>query len=328
MSLRIVVALALCACSSDLRCQTQVFAAPSTCAQGPFDVDVPADGTTAVDGIELVACTPRRLVGHAEIWIGSTAEMTTFGDVADNARCVAGSATAIAAGAASGSAAPSGDGSAGSASAPVLVKQVFQGSDGDDATTICASYGGSAQEIADYEVTRTSADLRVEAGEAMNVRLWSVEPNDLDGVVFLIRHVTSTKPPKQLSKDEVAKLEHNRAAKTARLAKEAAEQPRSAAPTAPQPTDTPWKAPPLPLAEARPDQPSTSATWVPGYWKWTGVAYGWVAGFWRDPLAIDMPAPRVEMPGDAPRGNAIWIAGGWRRAGGSWVWIGGRWRAR
>jgi hypothetical protein len=267
--MRIALVLVVAACSSDLRYQTQVFAAPSTCAQGPFEVDVAADGTTAVDGIELVACTPRRLVGHAEIWIGSTAEMTTFGDVADNARCVAGSAAVIATAAASGSAAPSSDGSAGSAEAPVLVKQVFQGSAGDDETSICASYGGSAQEIADYHVTRTSAEPRVARGEAMTVRLWSVEPNDLDGVVFLIRHVTSTQPPKQLSKDEVAKLERERAAENAR----AFAEPRPAL-VAPQPTDTPWNAPPPPLAEARPDRPSDAATWVPGYWKWTGVAVG------------------------------------------------------
>jgi hypothetical protein len=320
--MRIALVLVVAACSSDLRYQTQVFAAPQACAQGPFEVDVPADGTTAVDGIELVACTPRQLAGHAEIWIGSTAEMTTFGDVADNQRCV-GSGTAVIATAGSAAAA-GGDASAGSAApaAAALVKQDFRGSDADDESTICAGYGGSAQEIADYHVTRTSAEVRVEAGEAMTVRFWSAEPNDLDGVVFLIRHVTSTKRPKQLSKDEVAKLERDRAAENQRAF---AEQPRRSAPAAPQPTDTPWQAPPQPLAEVQPDRPSGAATWVAGYWKWTGTAYGWVAGFWRD--AADMPAPRVEAPGAAPH-DAIWIGGAWRRSGGGWVWIGGRWRAR
>ncbi|HEY1546927.1 MAG TPA: YXWGXW repeat-containing protein [Kofleriaceae bacterium] len=325
--MRIALVLVVAACSSDLRYQTQVFAAPQACAQGPFEVDVAADGTTAVDGIELVACTPRRLVGHAEIWIGSTAEMSTFGDTADNARCVGGGGGAVVVAAAgSGSATSSAGGaSAGSATKPVLVEQTFRGSAGDDEAAICAGYGGSAQEIADYHVTRTSAEPRVHHGDAMTVRLWSVEPNDLDGVVFLIRHVTSTKPPKQLSKDEVAKLERDRAAENARIAKQAVASPSPR--STPQPTDTPWQAPPPPLAEARPDQPSAAATWVPGYWKWTGTSYGWVAGQWRDASIADMPAQRIEAPGDAPR-DAIWIAGAWHRSGGRWVWIGGRWRAR
>ncbi|HEX4451283.1 MAG TPA: YXWGXW repeat-containing protein [Kofleriaceae bacterium] len=299
-----------------------MFAAPSACAQGPFEVDVPADGTTAVDGIALVACTPRRLVGHAEIWIGSTAEMSSFGDVADNARCVGGSGTAVIATAGSATSV-GGDASTGSAApaAAALVKQTFSGSDADDESSICARYGGSAQEIADYHVTRTSAEIRVEPGEPMTVRFWSAEPNDLAGVVFLIRHVTSTKPPKQLSKDEAAKLARDRAAENQRAF---AEQPHRA-PVAPQPTETPWRAPPQPLAEVQPDRPNEAATWVAGYWKWTGAAYGWVAGFWRD--AADMPAPQVESPGAAPHG-AIWIGGAWRRSGGGWVWIGGRWRSR
>jgi hypothetical protein len=323
--MRIAFVLVVAACSSDLRYQTQVFAAPSRCAQGPFEVDVPADGTTAVDGLDVVACTPRQLVGHAEIWIGSTAEMTTFGDVADNQRCVAGSAAVIAT-ADSGSATSGGGGGGVGSAAPVpaLVQQAFRGSDGDDESDICAIYGGSAQEIADYHVTRTSAEMRVGAGEPMTVRFWSAEPNDLDGVVFLIRHVTSTKPPKQLSKDEVAKLERDRAAERRRVF---AEPPQSSKPIAPQRTDTPWKAPPQPLAEAQPDRPSDAATWVAGYWKWTGTTYGWIAGFWRDANAVDMPAPRIEAPGTAPH-DAIWIGGAWRRSGGGWVWIGGRWRAR
>lgn len=158
----------------------------------------------------------------------------------------------------------------------MLVKQVFQGSAGDDETSICASYGGSAQEIADYRVTRTSAEPRVARGEAMTVRLWSVEPNDLDGVVFLIRHATSTQPPKQVSKDEVAKLERERAAENAR----AFAEPRPAV-VAPQPTDTPWKAPP-PLAEARPDRPSDAATWVPGYRRRVWLGRGVLARSARD----------------------------------------------
>lgn len=38
--------------------------------------------------------------------------------------------------------------------------------------------------------------------------------------------------------------------------------------------------PPPPLAETAPPPPNERASWIAGYWHWTGVEYAWVPGHW------------------------------------------------
>jgi hypothetical protein len=45
--------------------------------------------------------------------------------------------------------------------------------------------------------------------------------------------------------------------------------------------------------EMPPDKKKAGATWVRGYWHWTGVRYVWQRGRWQDDLAAG-PAPPVE----------------------------------
>src|SRR5215471_6789686 len=65
--------VALAACGSDLQRHTHAFVASASCAQGPFEVVLHADGKTGADGVEVVACTPRRLAGHVELDVGELA---------------------------------------------------------------------------------------------------------------------------------------------------------------------------------------------------------------------------------------------------------------
>jgi len=307
---RLALLVAVAACNSNTY-HTHAFTAPTSCGQGPYDVHIPADGTTAEDGIEVVACTPRQLAGHIELSVG-TFGLTDheFGDgSADNQRCVGGPAVVSQLGSGSPSGTTASGGGSATATQPVLVEQAFTGDEGAWGDELCKPYGVAAQTLMiPTTMPRTTGWNVIEPGSDLHVRIWSDVPNDLSGVTFLVREVMSKDKP-QPAKPVAPEQE-----------------PRGKTEVASAPPPPHHDAPPAPLVEAKPARTSASATWVPGYWQWTGSQWGWIAGFWRD--RVDTPAPRVEVPGDAPAVGAVWIGGTWRRSGGGWIWIGGRWRAR
>ena len=68
--------------------------------------------------------------------------------------------------------------------------------------------------------------------------------------------------------------------------------------------------PPAPMVERQLDSPGPGYVWQPGYYRWNGRDYVWVAG-------------RYER---APRARARWQPGHWEHARGGWYWVEGRWR--
>lgn len=317
----LVIALALLACGSDLKRHTRAFVASTSCGQGPYDVHLRADGLTGADGVEIIACTPRRIAGHVVFTAGSV-ELANhaFGEASDNQRCLAGgrtvTTTTTRAGATEAAGATSNAGTR-TAAAPTLVERPFTGSETPFEDELCGRLGLTAQQVLMPTVLlRTSEDDSfLPPGADLHVRLWSDAPNDLEGVVFMIRQLTSTKTPAQVAKEEAARdRKRDRSARR-----------ETAAPPKPRPAN--HGPPPAPLVEERPAPPVATATWIPGYWTRTGAAWGWVAGFWRDER-VALPAPRIEVPGAAPGRDAIWIGGTWTLRAGHYVWIGGRWRIR
>ncbi len=291
---------------SDVNLHTHAFVASTECGQGPYDVHLVADGTTGGDGVEVVACTPRRISGHVEFTVGSLAVANhTYGTVSDNGRCVGGEPT-ITTLSTSGTGGIGGAaiGSSGHAAAgPSLVERPFAGSETPVADELCGRLGLTAQQILVTTILeRTSENPFIRRGDDLHIRLWSDSPNDLSGVVFMVRQLTSKQTPAQVAKRD-----------------------RSGERTVAPPNRSEHAAPPAPLVEDRPPQPIATAIWTPGYWTRTGAAWGWVAGFWRDDR-VAIPAPRVELPGEPPRRGAIWIGGTWILRAGSYVWITGRWR--
>jgi hypothetical protein len=262
------------------------------------------------EGVEVIACTPHQLAGHVElIAAGVPVRTAAFGDHPDNGRCLAGGpivATAPAAGATTVAVAspPAGPGARGPT--PALVAQPAAAADGISPDEICAPYHLPGQEL--MIDTMTTTDL-LRPGADVHVRIWSDVPNDLQGVVFLVRHAIST---------------HTRAEEQKEWAQLDREPPAHDVPDQPAPPPD-HGAPPAPLAEQRPPPTGPEAVWIPGYWTWTGAAWGWTGGFWRDDR-VATPAPRVELPGPPPGPAAIWVTGSWQLRGGTWVWIGGRWR--
>jgi hypothetical protein len=299
------LALGVVACNS-FNYHTHEFIAGTACGQGPYDVHIPADGTTAEDGVEVFACTSHRIAGHVEVEIGHYAMADeAFGSGADNQRCVAtgGVVTATASGSSSSS---SSGGSGETSAAPALIEEKYDGTESAFDEDLCKALGLPIQQI--LTSTTVGHDLGevdlVAKGADMHVRIWSDVPNDLSGVIFMVRQLTSTHAPRKPEKVDPP------------------DPSERVAVTKPPPPS--HGAPPAPLVEEKPERTSNAAAWVPGYWTWTGAEWGWIAGFWRDG---DVPAPRVEMPGAAPTG-AIWVGGNWQRHSGSWVWIAGRWRTR
>jgi hypothetical protein len=68
--------------------------------------------------------------------------------------------------------------------------------------------------------------------------------------------------------------------------------------------------PPAPMNEPRPPQPTSDATWIAGYWHWTGMQYAWIPGHWENaPPGATWAAPQYSSVG----GSYFYQAGQWSR---------------
>jgi hypothetical protein len=68
--------------------------------------------------------------------------------------------------------------------------------------------------------------------------------------------------------------------------------------------------PPAPIVEAVVVSPGPEFVWVPGYYRWDGGAYLWMAGRWERP----------------PHGQRRWVPGSWDHSKRGWRYREGRWR--
>ena len=70
--------------------------------------------------------------------------------------------------------------------------------------------------------------------------------------------------------------------------------------------------PPPPQREVIPPPPREHRNWIwhPGYHRWEGDHYIWVAGSYFEP----------------PRAHARWIPGHWDQTPAGWAWVNGSWQ--
>jgi hypothetical protein len=68
--------------------------------------------------------------------------------------------------------------------------------------------------------------------------------------------------------------------------------------------------PPAPVREVIVARPTPRSVWIPGYYRWSGVNYAWVAGYWTVP----------------PRTRTVWVPGYWAHQRSGYVWMPGYWR--
>ncbi len=67
--------------------------------------------------------------------------------------------------------------------------------------------------------------------------------------------------------------------------------------------------PPAIIVEERPPAPGALATWVAGYWHWTGLQYAWIPGHWETapPAGATWRAPAYVQN----NGAIFYEPGGW-----------------
>jgi hypothetical protein len=70
--------------------------------------------------------------------------------------------------------------------------------------------------------------------------------------------------------------------------------------------------PPAVIREEPPPSPAPHATWVAGYWHWTGIQYAWIPGHWdaAPPMGTVWHAPAYVQN----NGAYFYEPGGWRPA--------------
>ena len=327
------------------------------CSQQPIDAHFQASGATWGESITIRACGPHGFRGEATIEVdggdrvGGWGSGMEFGDW-DNARCVLRDAEVVAGQTAPASPAPdSVAGDPGAATRPAATTTTTSQSEHFQKWL----YTGQGCEFTsswtfDIGAHRRGADIRV--------RVWSRQPNDVEGASIHIIH-NAYKP--NVSDDEWRRHLARKEAEATRKAEEA----RRRAEREPRPTEAelrarladaeaasaedaggtgellagPTSPPPAPRAETIPPRPSVNAEWVPGYWHWNGETGAWVAitGQWRVPqsdiqdgLTATAPRPppasRDETRPEKPTPDAVWAAGYWAWSGDRFVWIAGSWQ--
>ncbi|HSD88915.1 MAG TPA: hypothetical protein VLB44_15410 [Kofleriaceae bacterium] len=192
----------------------------ATCAQGPFELDVPVGNAKYGEAIELALRAPRRIALHAVILAGD-AELATIDDVfdstgrvggsADNARCIADARERLA------------------------MERARRGTASTPGTATTSTPGAPAPTApppvsvaAELEVEQSGAivgvpllQLRIPAGTtSVRIRWWSVEPNDLEGVAFGLSRVV-WQPNVSEAEYEAYLAEENRKSREATLRAEA-----------------------------------------------------------------------------------------------------------
>lgn len=160
------------------------------CAQGPFEIELPVDAAKYGQDIELQLKTPRKVALHAVILdddheLNTTeATMDASGHASggpDNTKCVADARErlAYARARAGGSASTTTSTTTGAIAPPT-------GTIAPPAATTTAQLVPTEEVVAGNTVVQ----LRIPDGaRRIRVRLWSVEPNDLEGVLFGVLHV-------------------------------------------------------------------------------------------------------------------------------------------
>jgi hypothetical protein len=153
------------------------YRATSICGQGPFEVELPTTGARWGEDVELLVHAPRAIALHAEVLAdGTQATQTTYGTAPANSRCVADAKERLAL-------AHTGTGG-GTPGTPVPV----------GTTVITPPAAAPPALVIEHDVPTTSDEvlrfrLPERATPHIRIRFWSVEPNDLEGVLFGAAHV-------------------------------------------------------------------------------------------------------------------------------------------
>ena len=164
------------------------YRAVSTCAQGPFEVEVPATGNKWGEEFELRLATPRKIALHAVVVVDGVElaknEATIDRDgqtsgAPDNSKCVADARERLVLGRSGGGGTP------GTPGTPIVPGRRVPG---DLAVPDAPGVPLEIAEPPNYVVPSTVIHVRLDKppapGARVRIRFWSIAPNDLTGVLF------------------------------------------------------------------------------------------------------------------------------------------------
>lgn len=317
------------------------YTAPTTCGQGPYRVEAAALGAKFGEHIAVNICAPRSLQGDYQLTLGpDKLKPQHFGSRNNSDRCKPTEsevAQHAAANGATNAGSPSAPTNAGGGRAP----ESTAGSASIALVPAAGEFGEACPEgayltgIVSYYMESTSDGVPWDAGMPLVVDVWSTEPLDLDGAVFVViqraAHADMT-----LETWNAYREGDERWVKmwNATLAGEVKAGRAHYTDTTAHSAD----APPPPRAEIKPPSPSSHAEWIPGFWQ-RDREWIWSAGFWRVPESditaeqtveapVAPPPMKMETPPSAPAASAsvVWTPGYWAWNGNAYIWIEGAWR--
>jgi hypothetical protein len=315
-----------------------VFRPTDRCGQGPYRLE--SDSLRAKYGERMVvyACGKHAISGNYAITTtrkgrGADRDEAAFGFDRDNEACK-GRGVAVTSGGTGGgggAAAAGGTGGRGggaTAAAPTTIKPVAL----EKGATVPADCERS--QLLDHSWTSTEDHAPIDA--RFEIDLWSDEPNDLEGLVFVVeRHAV-------VADMTLERWHAHRAANDAwyKAYRANLDVEVRAGRTTLMDMKVKTPPPPPPRAEVQTPRPSRNARWIPGYWLYEETKFHWIAGLWDVPeedvkreLTVEAPTPppaepvRTEAPAEPqPTRTAVWTPGSWQWDGRAYIWVAGAWR--
>ena len=317
----------------------KVYRPTERCGQGPYRLE--SDSLRAKYGEEMFiyACGKHSISGNYRLTTArksrpQDSSESAFGFDRENTACKAREVAAVSAGtgggAGGGTAAGGRGGRGGGAAtttAPATIKPVALEAGG----TVPADC--SRTQVINHGWISSDDDISIDAHFAIDV--WSEEPNDLEGLVFVVER-RAVVADMTIERWRAYRDAHEAWYKAYRANLDV--EVRSGRTTLVDRTvKTP--PPPSPRAEIQPPRPSRNARWIPGYWLYEEAKFHWIAGLWDVPeedlkreLTVQAPTPPpVAPPKDeptepAPTRTAVWAPGSWQWDGRAYVWVAGAWR--
>jgi len=312
------------------------YTANTTCGQGPYRISAPALGARYGEQIEINLCAPRSLEGDYRFTSGTdTGEPQHFGSINNSDRCTP-TASELAQHGETSSAAPRGGHggtSSTKASAPASAAPTTLTAVTGEVGETCPS-GTYLTGIVNVSML-SDQGVGWEAGTPLVLDVWSTEPLDLTGAVFVVIQ-RGVRDDMTVAGWKAYQDARNRYvdAWNAYLAGEVHAGRASYYDSTARSAD----APPPPRAEVKPPRPSLHAEWIPGFWQ-RDRTWVWSAGFWRVPDAdiaaeqtaqapVAPPPAKAEAPPPPATASAtlVWTPGYWAWNGGAYIWIDGAWR--
>ena len=313
----------------------QEFAASDRCGQGPYRFESDALKAKFGERIEVYACGKHAVSGNYRLTTTrkygtpSTFERSFGSSGADNAACKGKPVAAVVTSSSGGGGGGGGGNASGStATAPAKLEPVTL------SKTTAISTDCVRTSITEYGWSSMGESPGLDGRIAIDI--WSAEPNDLEGLVFVLeRHAVVA----DMTRERWDAYRKAYDAWYEIYRKHSDEQLATGDWTI---VDTTVKTPPppAPRAEKPPPRPSKNARWIPGYWLYEESKFHWITGLWDVPeediareLTVQAPKPppaepvRAEPPSEpAPTRTAVWTPGSWSWNGNAYVWVAGAWR--